>query len=184
MTALATPSEPFAAWPPGAFHTLSLSKVQSAAAALVRYLVKLSVVPESSERCTAWIAVDGSLAPGLSALIAGVVPLGDLAGEDLGQGGRLELEVVHAVEVVGDGDRADDHRQVDAPGRRRSGRWPCGCSSVLERGVGAGEVGRAGDEGCDAGAGAGGLVVDLAPVHFCWYALIHSSMAFFCADEP
>ena len=33
--------------------------------------MKLSVVPDSSERCTAWIAVAGSLAPRFSAAIAG-----------------------------------------------------------------------------------------------------------------
>src|SRR6187549_1892107 len=65
------PSEPLAPVPPGAFHALALPKVQSASAALLRYLVKLSVVPNSSERCTAWIAVDGSLAPLFSAVIAG-----------------------------------------------------------------------------------------------------------------
>ena len=33
--------------------------------------MKLSVVPESSARCTAWMASDGSVTPGLSAAIAG-----------------------------------------------------------------------------------------------------------------
>src|SRR3954453_23795940 len=71
LTLLATPSDLAAPTPPGAFQALALPKVQSASAVLARYLVKLSVVPDSSERCTAWIAVAGSLASGLSALMAG-----------------------------------------------------------------------------------------------------------------
>src|SRR4051812_33374056 len=67
---LATPSDLAAPTPPGAFHSLALPKVQSAPAVLLRKLVKLSVVPEESERCTGWIGVDGSFASGLSALIA------------------------------------------------------------------------------------------------------------------
>src|SRR4051812_39464361 len=58
----ATPSEPWAPVPPGAFQVLSCSKVQSDFATAFRYLVKLSVVPDESERCTVWIAVSGSLA--------------------------------------------------------------------------------------------------------------------------
>src|SRR6266498_5148162 len=71
FTALATPSEPFAPVPPGAFQALALLNVQSFSAALLRYLVKLSVVPDSSERCTVWIAVDGSFAPLFCEAIAG-----------------------------------------------------------------------------------------------------------------
>src|SRR2546429_8081933 len=69
--AAATPSEPFSALPPGAFQFLSLPKVQSAVAVLDRNLVELSVVPELSDRCTARIFVAGSVAPELSAAIAG-----------------------------------------------------------------------------------------------------------------
>ena len=50
---------------------MSWSKVQSLAAAAVRYFVKLSVVPEESERCTVRIVASGSFAPLLSAVIAG-----------------------------------------------------------------------------------------------------------------
>src|SRR5512146_3176749 len=71
LTAVATPSDLAAPTPPGAFHALALPKVQSDSAVLLRYLVKLSVVPDSSERCTAWMAADGSLASAFSALIAG-----------------------------------------------------------------------------------------------------------------
>src|SRR6478672_6797320 len=53
------------------FTTLSVPSVQSLAAARVRYLVKLAVVPEPSLRCTTTIGFDGRLTPGLSALISG-----------------------------------------------------------------------------------------------------------------
>src|SRR2546428_11661289 len=66
-----TPSEPFSASPPGPFQVLSWPNVQSLAAEAARYLVKLSVVPELSERCTVKILVDGRVAPWLSAAIAG-----------------------------------------------------------------------------------------------------------------
>src|SRR6476646_1569006 len=69
-TAVATPSEPLTPLPPGAVHFLPPSNVHSDGAAAVRYLVKLSVVPDSSLRWYVWIAVDGSVASGLSALIA------------------------------------------------------------------------------------------------------------------
>src|SRR5262245_45317888 len=69
FTWVATPSDLAAPVPPGAFHALALPKVQTDSAVLLRYLVKLSVVPDSSERWTDWIAVDGSVADGLSALI-------------------------------------------------------------------------------------------------------------------
>src|SRR5690349_1884138 len=70
LTAAETPSEPCWPEPPGAFHTLSCAKVQSLPAVAPRYLVKLSVVPELSERCTVRIVVAGSVTPGLSAAIA------------------------------------------------------------------------------------------------------------------
>src|SRR2546421_6450973 len=66
-----TPSEPFSASPPGAFQVLSLPYVQSVPAVLDRNLAKLSVVPELSDRCTDRIFVAGSVAPWLSAAIAG-----------------------------------------------------------------------------------------------------------------
>src|SRR6478735_10322057 len=69
-TAVATPSEPLTPLPPGAVHFLPPSNVHTSGAVAVRYLVKLSVVPESSLRWYVWIAVDGRVASGLSALIA------------------------------------------------------------------------------------------------------------------
>src|SRR5918997_3861958 len=71
FSAEAIPSEPLAPVPPGAFHALALPNVHSDSAVLLRYLVKLSVVPDSSDRCTVWIAVSGSVAPLLSAAIFG-----------------------------------------------------------------------------------------------------------------
>src|SRR6476620_27324 len=71
FTCLDTPSLPCAATPPGAVHDFEESRVQAPPEAALRYLVKLSVVPESSARCTAWMARDGSVAPGLIAAIAG-----------------------------------------------------------------------------------------------------------------
>src|SRR5689334_5380403 len=68
--AAATPSEPFSAWPPGAFQTLSLPNDQSLFAVDARNLVKLSVVPDDSCRWIARIGVDGREAFGLSALIS------------------------------------------------------------------------------------------------------------------
>src|SRR4051794_28116682 len=45
--------------------------VHTVGAAATRNFVKLSVVPELSDRCATTIGVDGSLAPGLSAAMAG-----------------------------------------------------------------------------------------------------------------
>lgn len=66
----ARPEEPCADWPPLASQDLPPSYFQSSGAAAFRYLVKLSVVPDSSERWKAWIFRSGSLASGLSFLIA------------------------------------------------------------------------------------------------------------------
>ena len=49
--------------------TLSVPRIHVVGAASVRYFVKLAVVPEPSERWTTTMAVDGSVAFGLSALI-------------------------------------------------------------------------------------------------------------------
>lgn len=70
FTCWATPEEPCADWPPLASHALPGSYGQLLGAAALRYLVKLSVVPDSSERWNAWILVSGSSASGLSFLIA------------------------------------------------------------------------------------------------------------------
>src|ERR1700731_3128792 len=64
------PVEPLRPWPPGAVQTLPPLNVQPAGAVAVRNLVKLSVVPEASERCSVEIAVLGSVTPVLSLAIA------------------------------------------------------------------------------------------------------------------
>src|SRR5262245_34222956 len=52
--------------------TLSpLPRVHAGPAAATRYLLKLLVVPEPSERCTTVILVAGRFTPGLSAAMAG-----------------------------------------------------------------------------------------------------------------
>src|SRR5882757_5788005 len=71
FTSADTPEDLAAAWPPLPAHALACGYVHADGAAVPRYLVKLSVVPESSWRCTVWMVVLGSEAVGLSALIAG-----------------------------------------------------------------------------------------------------------------
>src|SRR5689334_1688282 len=71
LTALATPGLPLPAWVSlGQGTVLSAPSVHTPGAAAWRYLVKLFVVPDESERCTTVMFVDGSETPGLSALIA------------------------------------------------------------------------------------------------------------------
>src|ERR1700710_2766136 len=68
----ATPEPFWAPWVLAGQLTVSPEpRVQLAGAARVRYLVKLDVVPEPSERCTTAMASDGNLALGFSALISG-----------------------------------------------------------------------------------------------------------------
>src|SRR5689334_2841437 len=70
LTWAVTPEVPWADWPPLACQALPPVYGKSLPAAAIRYLVKLSVVPESSERWNAWIDVDGREALGFSFLIA------------------------------------------------------------------------------------------------------------------
>src|SRR5665647_1945128 len=70
FTALATPAD-FSLPSPLPVHFLPEAAGQSAAAAACRYLVKLSVVPDSSERKKTLMASDGRVTPGLIAAIAG-----------------------------------------------------------------------------------------------------------------
>ena len=113
--------------------------VQAPLEAAVRYCWKLSVVPEESERTIAVIVL---VRQGGAAVERGdgrVVPLLDAAVEDLGGDLAVEHQVVDAVEVVGDGDGAEDQRQVPGlvAGATLLGR--CGLLG-LDGGVGAGEV--------------------------------------------
>src|SRR3954454_9857837 len=86
-----------------------------------------------------------------------VVPLRDLAEEDVGDGLAVELEaLLDAVDVVGHGDRAEHARDVDRVALLLGGRDLL----VLHRGVGGAEVDGAGGELGDAAAGADRLVVD------------------------
>src|SRR5665648_666600 len=70
FTALATPAD-FSLPSPLPVHFLPEGAVQSLGAAALRYLVKLSVVPDWSERKKTLMAWSGSLTPGLMAAIAG-----------------------------------------------------------------------------------------------------------------
>src|SRR5213592_1804159 len=72
LTIWATPELPLPAWVSAGHSTVEPDfSVHVLGAAATRYLVKFSVVPEPSERWTTVMAVDGSLAPEFSALIAG-----------------------------------------------------------------------------------------------------------------
>ena len=83
--------------------------------------MKPAVVPEESERWMTVIAVLGSVTPGFSALIAGVVPGLDLAEVDVGERRAVELQAgLDAGQVVGDGDRA---RGTSGSGRRGCRSW-------------------------------------------------------------
>src|SRR5690349_2921622 len=68
-----TPEVPSAPWPPLALvgQTVFGSADQAPLLALLRYSVKLNVVPDSSERCTVEIAVDGSFTPEFCEAISG-----------------------------------------------------------------------------------------------------------------
>src|SRR5665647_833662 len=70
FTALATPAD-FSLPSPLPDHFLAGVAAQSAAAAACRYLVKFSVVPDSSERKKTLMASVGRVTPGLIAAIAG-----------------------------------------------------------------------------------------------------------------
>src|SRR3954451_877222 len=88
----------------------------------------------------------------------GVVPLLDLAEEDVGDGLAVELEaLVDAVDVVGDGDRAEDRRDVDGIAALLLGGRDL---VVLHRRVGGAELDGPGAELGDAAARADRLVVD------------------------
>src|SRR5258705_11023323 len=71
LTIWATPLLPFPPWVSAGQLTVEPeSSFQTEGAAALRNLVKFSVVPEPSDRWATTMAVDGSLAPGLSAAIA------------------------------------------------------------------------------------------------------------------
>ncbi len=100
-----------------------------------RKLVKMNVSPEESTRRTGTIPVDGRVTPGFRAVMAGVVPLGDLALVDLGQDVSGQLEAGHSRQVVVDrlgGDGDGDVHQARVGGEL----------AVAQVGVGAADVAR------------------------------------------
>ncbi len=112
-----------------------------------------------------------------------VVPLADLAVEDLGDRRGVQDQLVDARDVEADRDRAADHREVDA--LAATGAHLLGGDLFgLQRGVGAGEGDLALGERGDAGAGAAALVVDSCTPEQAALILTQASIAFFCADEP
>ena len=68
--------------------------------------MKFSVLPESSERWTTVIAVDGSSTPSFCSAISSSSH-GDLAGEYLGDGVGLHVEAIDTFQVEGDCYRGD-----------------------------------------------------------------------------
>jgi hypothetical protein len=89
-----------------------------------------------------------------------VVPGGDRAAEDAGDRGRGEVQLVDALEVEDDGDRRDVVRELeDLATDAAVGRL--GELLVLQRGVRAGEVDRAGEELLAPAAGADRVVAEL-----------------------
>ena len=88
-----------------------------------------------------------------------VVPVGDVAGEDARDGRAVEVQLVDALEVEGDGDGRDVDRNFDDVVRGAGAEAARGDLFGVERAVRADEVGRAGEEVLAAGARAGGGVV-------------------------
>src|SRR6476620_8274219 len=70
FVAVATPAD-FSLPSPLPVHFLPVSEDQASGAAALRYFVKFSVVPDSSERKKTLIGVAGSVTPLLSAAMAG-----------------------------------------------------------------------------------------------------------------
>ena len=112
--ASATPEDLFLP-SPVPVHALDGSSFQAPLPALERNFAVFSVVPDSSERKNTVMFALGSLASGVELGDLRVVPGLDGAVEDLGEHLGIQHELVDAVDVVGEGDRADHHRQV--PGR-------------------------------------------------------------------
>src|SRR5262245_53566528 len=70
--AAATPELPLAPWPTGHCTALSApTRLFHVGLASDSHVVNTEVVPDSSERCTIVMAVDGRSTPGLRALMAG-----------------------------------------------------------------------------------------------------------------
>ena len=119
--------------------------------------MKFFVVPDSSERWQTVMSASGSDDARVLRRDRRVVPLRDLAEEDVGGRRAVELQArLHAVDVVGDRDRAEHRRDVErlaVLGRRRE-------LLVAERRVGGAPVDGARRELRDATTRADALVVD------------------------
>ena len=119
--------------------------------------MKFFVVPDSSERWQTVMSLSGRLVLRADLGDRGVVPLLDLAEEDVGDRRAVELEaLVDPVDVVGDGHRAEHGRDVDGVALLLGGVLLLG----LHRRVGGAEVDGARRELGDAAARADRLVVD------------------------
>src|SRR4029450_6263092 len=147
----ATPVFFSAPWVPEGQATVSPLPSFHCGDAAVRYLVKLLVVPEPSERCATVIDVSGRLTPGLSLAIAGSFHFMILAWKMLASVSGLSCNLSTPDRLVGDGDRPAHRRHV----HERAGRHAVG---VLDRAVGTGEVGQSLAELLLAGAGADRVV--------------------------
>ena len=97
--------------------------------------MKFSVVPEPSERYGDGDGLVGQVGVGVVGGDGRVVPGRDLALEDLGERVRRQLQLVDAVEVVRDGDRGEDGREVEDLAALELGQV-----LVLDEAVGAGAV--------------------------------------------
>src|SRR3954452_10894196 len=183
LIALATPSEPLTPVPPGAFQALALPNVQSDGADLLRYLVKLSTVPDSSERWIVAIAVLGSLAPLFWAAIAGSFHLVILPEKILASVGASSCRpsTPSTLYTTAIGPITIGMLSACPPAHLASA---LGCSSGFSA---ESEPPKSAVPAMNAWMPAPEPVPSyetLASEHWPWYVLIHSSMAFFCAVEP
>ena len=120
--------------------------------------MKPEVVPEESERWITVIAVLGQRHTRVQGRDLGVVPGLDLADEDVAE--RLAVELQAALDtgqVVGDGDRAQEHRDLHGGAAVLGDRF---FVCRLQRRVAGAEVDDLALDRRDARAGADGLVVD------------------------
>ena len=121
--------------------------------------MKPAVVPEESERWTTVIVVLGQRDARVQRLDRRVVPGLDLADEDRAERRAVELQAaLDAREVVGDGDRAQEHRDLHRRAAVLADRF---CVFGLQRRVAGAEVDDLVLDRRQARAGADGLVVDL-----------------------
>ena len=148
--------------------------------------MKFCVVPDSSERCTGLIGRVRQLDAGVVGGDRGVVPLGDLAGEDAGRRLRRQLQRPRRRA----GCRRWRSARCSAAGRwrpRRRTLLRLGEVLVVERGVRAGEVGAAGEEGrASAAASRPGRTGSWRRGCVSWKPTVHACMAAACdvAPEP